>query len=141
MPLTSTASLAPSWRLTHLNGKLISLERIAGHADNAYTTFEAATEAACLVELARLNPLDFPAIVPEAVTMRQARLALLSAGLLHKVNAIIAAMPGVQGDAARIEWEFSSEVKRKQALVTALGPALGMSGAQLDKLFLKARSL
>ncbi|MCV6901066.1 hypothetical protein OE165_28940, partial [Escherichia coli] len=54
------------------------------------------------------------------VTMRQARLALLGAGKLPAVNAAIAAMQGAQGEAARIEWEYSQEVQRDRGLVSAL---------------------
>lgn len=78
---------------------------------------------------------------PASVTMRQARLALLNAGKLSIVNTAIANMPGTQGEAARIEWEFSNEVQRKQPLVLALGAMLGMSEAQLDQLFITAESL
>lgn len=86
-------------------------------------------------------PAPPPTPVPQAITMRQARLALMGAGKLATVNAAIAAMPGVQGDAARIEWEFSSEVKRNQPLVMALGPALGMTATDLDTLFRVAVTL
>lgn len=79
--------------------------------------------------------------VPAAVTMRQARLALLQAGKLNAVNAAIASMPGVQGEAARIEWEFSNEVQRAQPLVAALAPVLGMTSSQLDQLFITAAGL
>ncbi|MDR0578081.1 MAG: hypothetical protein LBI87_11265 [Candidatus Accumulibacter sp.] len=41
--------------------------------------------------------------VPAAVTMRQARLALLTEGLLAQVNTASAALPSVIGEAARIE--------------------------------------
>ena len=82
-----------------------------------------------------------PPIVPAVVTMRQARLALLGAGLLSQVNSAIAGMTGMQGEAARIEWEFSSDVRRQQPLVMALGPALGLSAAQLDALFVAAGAL
>ncbi len=82
-----------------------------------------------------------PVIVPQSVTMRQARLALAGAGLLQSVNSAISAMPGAAGDAARIEWEFSNEVHRDQTLVAALTPALGITGAQLDQLFIAAAAL
>lgn len=82
-----------------------------------------------------------PTPVPQAVTMRQARLALYGAGLLATVNSAIAGMTGAQGEAARIEWEFSSEVKRNQPLVMALAPVLGMTQAQLDQLFITAAGL
>lgn len=79
--------------------------------------------------------------VPEVVTMRQARLALLQSGLLAQVNTAVAAMPGAAGDAARIEWEFSSTVERNRPLVQSLVGALGMTDAQLDDLFRLAATL
>lgn len=80
-------------------------------------------------------------IVPIAVTMRQARLALLQAGKLSAVNSAISSMQGEQGEAARIEWEFSSEVRRNQALVVQLEPVLGMTHEQIDQLFITAAGL
>lgn len=79
--------------------------------------------------------------VPQSVTMRQARLALLQQGLLATVNTAVAAMPGAAGEAARIEWEFSSTVERDRPLVQSLIGALGLTEAQLDSLFLLAGSL
>jgi len=79
--------------------------------------------------------------VPQVVTMRQARLALVQSGLLPQVNTAVAAMPGAQGDAARIEWEFSSTVERHRPLVQALGAALGLTESQLDDLFRLAATL
>ena len=75
------------------------------------------------------------------VTMRQARLALLGAGKLPAVNAAIAAMQGAQGEAARIEWEYSQEVQRDRGLVSALSSQLGMTGEQLDALFAAAAAI
>ena len=86
------------------------------------------------------EPVPQP-VIPQLVTMRQARLALMGAGKLASINAAIAGMPGVQGDAARIEWEFSSEVKRSQPLVLSMGQALGLTAAQLDALFIAASAL
>ena len=77
--------------------------------------------------------------VPEVVTMRQARLALLGAGLLAQVNTAVANMPGAEGDAARIEWEYAQEVRRDSPLVAALSAAFGWTGAQLDDLFVLAK--
>lgn len=91
-------------------------------------------------EAEALRPV--PAItVPDNVTMRQARIALLQAGLLDAVNNAIASMQGSSGDAARIEWEFSNEVKRNQPLVLAMKPILGLTDDQLDQLFLTASQL
>jgi len=83
----------------------------------------------------------YQATIPQSVTMRQARLALLNAGLLTTVNNAVATVAGAAGDAARIEWEFSSEVFRHRPLVVSLGTSLGLTDAQLDALFVAAAAL
>ena len=83
-----------------------------------------------------------PAAVPVfAVTMRQARLALLGAGKLGLIDAAIDSLPSPQKEAARIEWEYSQEVQRNKPLVLALAPLLGFDDAALDALFLAASVL
>jgi hypothetical protein len=79
--------------------------------------------------------------VPGSITMRQARLALLGAGLLTQVNTAVATMPGAQGDAARIEWDASSTVERNKPLVLAMASVLGLSAAQIDALFIAGEKL
>lgn len=79
--------------------------------------------------------------IPRTVTMRQARLALLGAGLLPTVDAAVTAMPGAAGEAARIEWEYSGEVQRDKALVKGLSASLGLTETQLDDLFTAAAAL
>lgn len=79
--------------------------------------------------------------VPQVVTMRQARLALLADGRLSQVDAAINALPEPQRSAARIEWDYSSEVHRDRPFVQQLGAALGLSSEQLDLLFIKAAAL
>jgi len=79
--------------------------------------------------------------VPQVVTMRQARLALLGAGLLPMVDAAIAALPSPQKEAALIEWDYSSEVHRDSAFVLTLAAALNLSTEQLDSLFTQAAQL
>lgn len=76
-----------------------------------------------------------------AVTMRQARLALLGAGLLDDINAAIDSLPSPQKEAARIEWEYSQEVQRHNGFVSLLAPTLGLTEPQLDELFATAATL
>jgi len=83
-----------------------------------------------------------PAVeVPEEVTMRQARLALLGAGLLDDVEAAIDAMSDPAKAAARIEWDYSNTLRRDHPLVTTLGAGLGLTSGQLDDLFIAAGAL
>lgn len=72
-----------------------------------------------------------PSKVPTSLSMRQARLALLGAGLLDTVQAGVATMP----QASQIEWEFAATVDRSSPLVAALSGALGLDDAALDVLF------
>lgn len=76
-----------------------------------------------------------------AVTQRQARLALLAAGKLAAANAALNALPGPSGDAARIAWEYASEIRRDDPLVSSLGAVLGLDAAGLDALFAVAATL
>jgi hypothetical protein len=79
--------------------------------------------------------------VPQSVTMRQARLALLGAGVLSQVEGAINAMPEPQKSAARITWEYSAEVQRHNGLVSQMAPALGLTSAQIDALFIAAAQI
>lgn len=89
---------------------------------------------------AHLNPTPV-VVVPERVTMRQARLALLQAGLLDDTEALIASLEGPEGQAARIEWDYSSEVHRHKPFVQSLGTQLGFTDEQLDQLFITASQI
>lgn len=80
-------------------------------------------------------------VIPSAVTMRQARLALSAIGLLTQVDAAINALPEPQKTAAKIEWEFSSVVERNRPFVQQLGASLGLTPTQLDNLFIEASKL
>ncbi len=80
--------------------------------------------------------------VPQAITMRQARLVLLGAGKLAGVSTAIAAIPDETiREAAEIEWEFSNELQRNNTFVTMLAPALGLTSEQVDQLFIAGSKL
>lgn len=82
-----------------------------------------------------------PEPVPQAVAMRQARLALLQVGKLAAVDAAIDSLPEPDRTAAQIEWEYSQEVHRDKSFVQMLAPALGLSESDLDNLFRVAATL
>ena len=75
--------------------------------------------------------------VPQQVTMRQARLALLSAGLLDDVEMVIAAA----GRAAQLEWEYAAVVDRSNPAIAAVQQQQGLTDAQIDALFREAAKL
>jgi hypothetical protein len=82
-----------------------------------------------------------PPPVPPQVTMRQARLALHSAGLLAGVDAAIASLEEPAKTATAIEWEYAQTVDRASGLVPQMAVALGMTEAQVDDLFRLAVTL
>jgi len=87
------------------------------------------------------NKTSLEPVVPQIVTMRQARLALLGAGKLALVEAAIEALPEPPKTAAKIEWEYSQEVHRNKPFVQMLAQGLGLSQAELDQLFMVAATL
>lgn len=92
--------------------------------------------------LVALTPDQLRALVPAKVTRRQARQALLLAGLLDQVQPAINAIPDPQlRGMAQIEWDDSQEFERNRPLLIQLGAALGLDSAALDQLFIAAHAL
>ena len=79
--------------------------------------------------------------IPESVTMRQCRIALLDVGLLDAVQSSIATMPGTEGERARIDWEYAQEVRRDWPLIGYMAGALGLTDEQVDGLFVAAAAI
>lgn len=89
------------------------------------------------VEATYVPPEPVPPYVPASVTMRQARLALLGAGLLDDVEVVIAAA----GRAAQLEWEYAAVVDRSNPAVAAVQQQQALTDAQIDDLFREAAKL
>lgn len=79
----------------------------------------------------------YAATIPRVISMRQARLALLGAGVLSTVDTAVVQI----GGAAQIEWEYATEVRRDNPLVLQLGSILGLDSIQIDNLFKLAATL
>ena len=96
-----------------------------------------------MVEIKDYNPPPVVEVipVPDEITMRQARLVLLGAGMLGAVESAIAALPEPVKSAAKIEWEYSQVVKRKNGFVEKLAPVIGWSEKQIDDLFIAGAKL
>lgn len=72
----------------------------------------------------------------DSITMRQARLYLLGAGLLEQVDSIVS-----QNEAWKIEWEYATDVVKNSQLVVALSNQLGLSSEAIDVMFDEASKL
>ena len=77
-----------------------------------------------------------PTIIPKTITPRQARLALLGAGLLDDIEVLLTTDKAMQ-----IWWEYSLEVDRDNAHIVTAGTALGLTELQLDEMFIAASKL
>lgn len=75
--------------------------------------------------------------IPQSVTPRQARLALLGAGLLDQVTTSV----NSAGGATLITWEYASVFLRTDPLITQIGASLNLTDAQIDALFVQAATL
>lgn len=87
------------------------------------------------------RPAPPPPEIPQTVTMRQCRIALLDAGLLDAVKSSIATMPGTDGERARIDWEYAQEVRRDWPLIGYMAGDLGLTDEQVDGLFMAASAI
>ena len=80
--------------------------------------------------------------IPQVVTRRQAKQALLINGKLSLVQpAIDAIADAAQKAMIQIEWDDSQEFQRNRFSVIAIGSAIGLNSAQLDDLFVLAATL
>jgi hypothetical protein len=80
----------------------------------------------------------FKASVPQQVTMRQARLALLQNGLLATVTS---AIESGTDEEMKIEWEYAMDVRRDWESLNTMATSLDITEKQLDELFMLAGSL
>jgi hypothetical protein len=86
-----------------------------------------------------LNPTAYvepPPAIPSVVTPYQARVALLTAGYMPQVEALMAD-PNVDPN-AKIAWEYASGFYRDSPFISTLGAALGLTSEQIDVLFIAA---
>lgn len=80
--------------------------------------------------------------VPESVTPRQMRVALIVSGIsLETIEAVIESLPEPDKSITRVTWEYSTAFERDNPILNAMAPALGLNQEQLDQLFILANTL
>ena len=115
--------------------------RIKALASDAYTgpdAHTAAPEGFTADDMGRyiVQGGELVELVPEVITPRQAKIALLQAGLLDDVEAGIAAIPDeTTRRIAQVEWEYAQEVRRDWPLLNDVAAAIGLTAEQVDELF------
>lgn len=86
----------------------------------------------------KFSPPVYTPTVPNSVTPLQMRKALRAVGLKTAVEAYINAMADEE---ALEEWEYALAVERNNPMLNAAALQLGMTGKQVDDLFLLAASM
>jgi hypothetical protein len=74
------------------------------------------------------------AAIPKSVTMRQARRAMIDAGIYEKVDAAIKQA----GGKALVDWEYSNTFDRSNPMIESMATQLKLTEKQIDELFIKA---
>ena len=87
------------------------------------------------------TPPPAPEPIPTSISPRQARLALLQAGLLSQVDTAINSLESPAKEQAQIEWEYATSIERSSEWINQLGGALGLDDAGIDDLFKTASTL
>ena len=93
--------------------------------------------AATIEDYVAPPPEPVAPVVPSSVSMRQACLALESAGILDDVEALVATLPRPY----QIEWQRASTVGRSNPLVEIVRQQQGMTVQQIDDMFILAETL
>lgn len=84
-------------------------------------------------------PPPLPPVVPESVTRSQGKMALLHAGRLQQVEALIEAIEDAELQMmARIAFTDASTWERSSPTLNALAYGLGLDDLALDELFIAA---
>lgn len=86
--------------------------------------------------------VDIPPPVPQSVTRRQGRQALLLAGYLNQVQPILDSMTDeLQRGMTQIWWDDAETFDRNNPTTIQLGTMLGLDSVALDNLFIQASKL
>lgn len=84
-------------------------------------------------------PPPAPPVIPQSVSRFQARAALLLAGLLDDVEALMTApdTPAL----AKLAWADAQEFERQSPTIAALAGAVGLTEQDIDALFVTAAGI
>jgi len=89
----------------------------------------------------RLSRKNATPAVPQSVPMLNAHLILIGSGWMPAVRAYLDALPGAEGEQARVYFDKALTMRRDHPLVLGIPAAIGKTEAEVDALFLAAGAL
>jgi len=113
-----------------------------GQVKTEFSTLEAAEAFAAGEEIVTEERAELAAPVPEEVTPRQIRQALILSGVsLEQIEQALDTLSEPTKSLAKTEWEYSIAFQRSRPLVAQVGQMLGWTSTQLDDLWRFASTL
>ena len=114
--------------------EFISVSKVKSNQPNSYSVWSEDTKS--WIEDKKKKKEYEKSLIPKAITLRQARLYLLSINLLDDLEEIIS-----QNRAYQIEWEYANQIERESPLVVVLGQALNLDSDAIDSMFTEASQI
>ena len=85
---------------------------------------------------------NLPVAVPRSITPRQFKMSLFNFGVpLSQVEGIINSFDEPLRTYARVNWESSTSFDRHNEMLNQMAPALNLSHADLDEIFINGQNL
>lgn len=128
LPLTDTP---PTLDADHMVDKR-TIKALTNTAKAVYTTVEKSAE---------IKEAERKASVPNTIHVKQARLQLLTMGILAQVQVELEKLPEPNKSVALIEWEYADYFHRDHPLIAALAGIFGLTDIQVDQMFIEAAKL
>lgn len=114
--------------------EFIDIAKSKSNQPNSYSVWDEDTRS--WVEDEALKKEYEKSLIPKTISLRQARLYLLSIELLDDIENIIS-----QNRAYQIEWEYANQIERESPLVEILGQALNLDSDVIDNMFMEASKI
>lgn len=114
--------------------EFIEIAKLNSNQPNSYSVWDEDTKS--WIEDIELKKEYEKSLIQKTITLRQARLYLLSINLLDDLENII-----IQNRAYQIEWEYANQIERESPLVKILGQALVLNDEVIDEMFTEASKL
>lgn len=99
-------------------------------------------ETKTVVDLPPIEPEEPEVIIPQSLTPRQIRLAMLQSGIsLDSIDTMIESLPAKQKPVVKVMWEYSGTYLRDDEILIGFASQLDMTSEDIDNLFILWASL